>query len=254
MTGLGTAPRRCSVRPMPGLRSRPPHMGGSHIGDRGGPCDLVRTNTIAANFDLFHGREPVPSFRSTCSGRMRRMLAKLTALAARGGTCSYRRTTRSRTYVSEKTWIEPLDVTKLPNYDAAGFDPRLRRCQVPVNGVLYAVPKNWGTHGLAREHRHDGGSALTTWKDFLSTGTNGRLSRTGRWCTKYQLTTICNALKYFGQLYQLPSIPNELAAAEKLADRRQAASPFRDLGRLPARDAFRRRLAHHVLDRRRASS
>jgi spermidine/putrescine transport system substrate-binding protein len=52
------------------------------------------------------------------------------------------------TYVEEDL-IEPLDLSKLPNYDPAAFDPRFADAGT-VDGVLYAVPKNWGTTGYLR--------------------------------------------------------------------------------------------------------
>ena len=60
------------------------------------------------------------------------------------------------TYVGEDL-IEPLDLSKLPNYDADAFDPRFADAGT-VDGTLYAVPKNWGTTGFAVNTSHDGGT------------------------------------------------------------------------------------------------
>jgi spermidine/putrescine transport system substrate-binding protein len=115
------------------------------------------------------------------------------------------------TYVSEDL-IEPLDVSKLPNYDAGAFDPRFADAGT-VDGTLYAVPKNWGTTGFAVNTAHDGGTALTTWKDFWDRTMDDFSGRT--MVHDYQLTTIGNALKYFG--YSFNSVdPAELADAERL--------------------------------------
>ena len=102
-----------------------------------------------------------------------------------------------------------------------------------VDGTVYAVPKNWGTTGYAVNteqdhqahddlegllgHRHDGG-------------------RTGRTMVHdYQLTTIGNALKYYG--YSFNSIkPKELAKAEELLIKVKPHL-FAIIQRLPAGDA-----------------
>jgi spermidine/putrescine transport system substrate-binding protein len=116
------------------------------------------------------------------------------------------------TYVSEDL-IEPLDLSLLPNYDAASFDPRFAEPGT-VNGKLYAVPKNWGTTGFAVNTANLGGVAKpSTWKEFFDL-TKAEFS--GRTMVHdYQLTTIGNALKAFG--FSFNSIdPAELAQAEAL--------------------------------------
>jgi len=82
-----------------------------------------------------------------------------------------------------------------------------------VDGKLYAVPKDWGTTGYVVNTSHTGGRQLTSWKDFWDI-TRGEFS--GRTMVHdYQLTTIGNALKYFG--YSFNSVDEkELADAEKL--------------------------------------
>lgn len=115
------------------------------------------------------------------------------------------------TYVSEGL-IEPLDVSKLPNYDADAFDPRFSDAGT-VNGVLYAVPKNWGTTGFAVNTSNDGGSTFATWRHFFDRTMDDFSGRT--MVHDYQLTTIGNALKYFG--YSFNSIDeSELEDAERL--------------------------------------
>jgi spermidine/putrescine transport system substrate-binding protein len=115
------------------------------------------------------------------------------------------------TYVSEDL-IEPLDVSMLPNYAADAFDPRFSDAGT-VDGTLYAVPKNWGTTGFAVNTSHDGGTPLTTWKDFFDRTMDDFSDRT--MVHDYQLTTIGNALKYFG--YSFNSVDEaELADAERL--------------------------------------
>lgn len=108
--------------------------------------------------------------------------------------------------------IEPLDMSRIPNYDAAAFDPRFAGPGT-IDGKIYAVSKDWGTTGMATNTANNGGTALSSWKDFWDK-TQAEFS--GRTMVHdYQLTTIGNALKYYG--YSFNSIdPNELADAEKL--------------------------------------
>jgi spermidine/putrescine transport system substrate-binding protein len=115
------------------------------------------------------------------------------------------------TYVSEDLII-PLDLSRLPNYDAAAFDQRFAGPGT-VDGTVYAVPKNWGTTGFAVNTNHTGGKTLTSWKDFWDITMAEFSGRT--MVHDYQLTTIGNALKYYG--YSFNSLdPKELADAEKL--------------------------------------
>ncbi|MDH3234619.1 MAG: spermidine/putrescine ABC transporter substrate-binding protein, partial [Alphaproteobacteria bacterium] len=115
------------------------------------------------------------------------------------------------TYVGEDL-IEPLDLAKISNYEAGAFDPRFSDAGT-VDGTVYAVPKNWGTTGYVVNTKHTKGKELTTWKDFWDITKTDFSGRT--MVHDYQLTTIGNALKYFG--YSFNSVdPKELADAEKL--------------------------------------
>ena len=152
------------------------------------------------------------------------------------------------TYVGEDL-IEPLDLTMIPNYDAGAFEPRFSDAGT-VDGTVYAVPKNWGTTGYVINTKHNGGKAPNTWKQFWDMTMDSYSGRT--MVHDYQLTTIGNALKYFG--YSFNSVdPNELAEGREAADRGQAA-PLRHQQRLPAALAQRRCLDVHVLDRRRQAA
>jgi spermidine/putrescine transport system substrate-binding protein len=116
------------------------------------------------------------------------------------------------TYVGEDL-IEPLDMALIPNYDPASFNERFAGPGT-VDGTVYAVSKDWGTTGFAVNTAQLGSLARpTTWKEFWDMA---RAEFTGRTMVHdYQLTTIGNALKYYG--YSFNSIdPNELADAEKL--------------------------------------
>lgn len=114
------------------------------------------------------------------------------------------------TYV-ELDLIEPLDLSLLPNYDAASVETRFAEAGT-VNGTVYAVSKDWGTTGYAvNTAKID--DKMTTWKQFWDLTIDKYSGRT--MVHDYQLTTIGNALKYFG--YSFNSVdPAELAQAEAL--------------------------------------
>jgi len=107
--------------------------------------------------------------------------------------------------------IEPLDLTRLPNFDESTHDARFIG-EAKIDGKIWAVPKDWGTTGYVVNTAEVEGE-MATWKQFWD---RARDDLTGRVMVHdYQLTTIGNALKYFG--YSFNSIdPAELAEAEKL--------------------------------------
>ncbi len=206
VTGLGTAAAVLGAA-VPGLRSQPAQAAGD-IGDR----------VVLATWPNYHDPENFEIFTDQLGafvqvnvfGSNEEMLAKLQA-GGSGWDVFVPTNYTITTYVSEDL-IEPLDVSKLPNYDASAFDPRFSDAGT-VDGVLYAVPKNWGTTGYAVNTSHDGGRPLTTWKDFWDRTMDDFSGRT--MVHDYQLTTIGNALKYFG--YSFNSVdPKELADAERL--------------------------------------
>ncbi len=114
------------------------------------------------------------------------------------------------TYV-ELDLIEPLDLSLLPNYDAASVEKRFAEAGT-IDGKVYAVSKNWGTTGYA-VNTAKVTEKMTSWKQFWDLSMGAYSGRT--MVHDYQLTTIGNALKYFG--YSFNSIdPAELAQAEEL--------------------------------------
>lgn len=205
VTGLGAATAVLGTA-MPGLRPRPAFA--QDIGDRVVLATWPNYHD-QANFDMFTD-ETGAFVQVNVFGSNEEMLAKLQAGGS--GWDVYVPTNYTiTTYVSEDL-IEPLDVSRLPNYDPGAFDPRFADAGT-VDGVLYAVPKNWGTTGFAVNTSHDGGNALTSWKDFFDRTMDDFSGRT--MVHDYQLTTIGNALKYFG--YSFNSVDEaELADAEKL--------------------------------------
>jgi spermidine/putrescine transport system substrate-binding protein len=161
-----------------------------------------------ANLDQFSKDTGVP-VQVTVFGSNEEMLAKLQA----GGTgwdvfvpTNY----TISTYV-KLGLIDPLDLSKLPNFDPTTNDARFTG-EGTVDGKVYAVPKDWGTTGYAVNTKNVT-QDMTTWKQFwdlAQTDYSGKVT-----VHDYQLTTIGNALKYYG--YSFNSVdPKELADAEKL--------------------------------------
>ncbi len=140
--------------------------------------------------------------------------------------------------------IEPLDLKMLPNYDHSAQEARFLEPGT-IDGVVYAVPKDWGTTGFAINTKNVTQNP-TSWKEFWDL-TQGPL--TGRVMVHdYQLTTIGNALKSFGYSFN-SNDEKELGEAEKLMLAVEAASLRHQL-RLSAVDAQWRCLDDGVLDRR----
>ena len=107
--------------------------------------------------------------------------------------------------------IEPMDLSKIPNFIEANHD-QVFIGEAKIGGAIYAVPKDWGTTGYIINTKKIK-DKMTTWKQFWDL-TMTKYSG-GTIVHDYQLTTIGNALKYFG--YSFNSIdPKELADAEKL--------------------------------------
>lgn len=205
-TGLGLAASVMAAA-VPALAPRK-SWAASDIGDRVVLATWPNYHDTA-NFDMFTEMTGA-HVQVNVFGSNEEMLAKLQA----GGSSwdvfvptNYTITT----YVGEDL-IEPLELAKLPNYVPDAFDPRFSDAG-SVNGTVYAVPKNWGTTGYVVNNAHTNGRKLTSWKDFWDISKEEFSGRT--MVHDYQLTTIGNALKYFG--YSFNSVDEaELADAEKL--------------------------------------
>jgi spermidine/putrescine transport system substrate-binding protein len=206
VTGLGFA-TAVMAGAVPGLKPRRANAAGD-LGDRVVLATWPNYHD-PANFEAFTKQTGV-AVQVNVFGSNEEMLAKLQA----GGSSwdvfvptNYTITT----YVGEDL-IEPLDLKLIPNYVASAFDPRFAGPGT-VNGKVYAVPKDWGTTGYVVNTKHVKGKALTTWKQFWDITKTDFSGRT--MVHDYQLTTIGNALKYFG--YSFNSVDTkELADAEKL--------------------------------------
>lgn len=107
--------------------------------------------------------------------------------------------------------IEELDLTKIPNFDDSTQNQRFTH-EGKIDGKTYAVPKNWGTTGIAFNSAKMK-TAPASWKDFFDMAMGAADGRA--MVHDYQLTTIGNALVALG--YGFNSIKaDELAKAEEL--------------------------------------
>ncbi len=110
--------------------------------------------------------------------------------------------------------LEPLDLAKLPRFDASRYEARfLEPATYPAGSSdLLGVSKDWGTTGYVVNTEFVT-KPMTSWKDYfdlLRTDYTGKAT-----IHDYQLTGIGNALKYFG--YSFNSVDTaELAKAEEL--------------------------------------
>ena len=115
-----------------------------------------------------------------------------------------------RDYVSQGL-LQPLDLAQLPAHDPAAHDQRFTG-EGTVDGVVYAVPKDWGTTGFVinSEVVTEG---PTSWKEFFDLTMGAHSGKV--MVHDYQLTTIGAALKAHG--FSFNSIDaGELAKAEEL--------------------------------------
>ena len=206
VTGLGAA-TAVLAGAMPGLIPRKT-WAAEDIGDR----------VILATWPNYHDEANFEKFTEMTGaavqvnvfGSNEEMLAKLQAGGS--GWDVFVPTNYTITTYVEADLIEPLELSKLTNYDASAFEPRFSDAGT-VNDKVYAVPKNWGTTGYVVDTNHVKGDTPTTWKEFWDLSMTDFSGRT--MVHDYQLTTIGNALKYFG--YSFNSIDTkELADAEKL--------------------------------------
>ncbi|MBD9372961.1 spermidine/putrescine ABC transporter substrate-binding protein [Rhizobium sp. ARZ01] len=178
--------------------------------------DLGSTMSIAtwpnyhdpATFENFTAKTGV-AVEVNVFGSNEEMLAKLQA----GGTGwdLFVPTNYTISTYSKLGLIDPLDLSKVPNFDPKTQNTRFT-AEGTVDGTVYAVPKNWGTTGIAFNSSKMK-SKVTSWKEFFelaATEADGRAM-----VHDYQLTTIGNALVSLG--YSFNSIkPDELAKAEEV--------------------------------------
>jgi spermidine/putrescine transport system substrate-binding protein len=203
VTGLGVATAVLGSA-VPGLRPRKAY------------ADISGTVSLTT-WPNYHSQENIDAFTAKTGvkvnmsvfGSNEEMLAKLQAGST--GWDVFVPTNYTISTYKELGLIEPLEVAKLPNYDASTQDAKFT-AQGTIDGTVYAVPKDWGTTGFAINSKQVT-QKPASWKEFWDL-TQGPLS--GRVMVHdYQLTTIGNALKSFGYSFN-SNDEKELAEAEKL--------------------------------------
>lgn len=205
VTGLGLATAVLGSA-IPGLRPRKVYA----AGELGDTLNFTTWPNYfdQANLDQFT-KDTGVNINVTVFGSNEEMLAKLQA----GGTGwdVFVPTNYTISTYQSLDLIEPLDLAQLTNFDESTHDARFIG-EAKIGGKVYAVPKDWGTTGYIVNTDEVKGE-MTTWKQFWD---RTRDDLSGRVMVHdYQLTTIGNALKYFG--YSFNSVdPKELAEAEKL--------------------------------------
>ncbi len=206
-TGLGLAAAVVASN-MPGLLT-----GAAFGAEKGSIGDRL----ALATWPNYHNPENFTAFAKATGAQVQvnvfgsneEMLAKLQAGGS--GWDVFVPTNYTISTYAELGLIEPLDLSKLPNFDPASFEKRFME-QGVVNGKVYAVPKDWGTTGFVYDS-HKLSAKPSSWKEFWELSQGAATSRV--MVHDYQLTVIGNALKSFG--YSFNSLePKELGDAEKL--------------------------------------
>jgi spermidine/putrescine transport system substrate-binding protein len=203
VTGLGLASAVMSSA-VPGLRPRKAHAALS------GTVNFTTWPSYFAqeNLDNFTKNTGV-KINVAVFGSNEEMLAKLQAGST--GWDVFVPTNYTISTYKDLDLVQPLDLAKLPNYDQASQEQRFTAEGI-IDGNVYAVPKDWGTTGFTYNSKAMT-QKPTSWKEFWDLTRN---EATGRVMVHdYQLTTIGNALKYFGYSFN-SNDPKELADAEKL--------------------------------------
>ena len=203
VTGLGLATAVLGGA-MPGLRPRKAYAALS------GTVNFTTWPSYFAqeNLDNFT-KETGVKINVAVFGSNEEMLAKLQAGST--GWDVFVPTNYTNSTYKDLGLIEPLDLARLPNYDVTTQEQRFTAEGI-IDGNTYAVPKDWGTTGFVYNAKAMP-QKPTTWKEFWDLT---QKECTGRVMVHdYQLTTIGNALKYFGYSFN-SNDPKELADAEKL--------------------------------------
>ena len=206
VTGLGAATAVLGTAMPSLLRSGQAHAAGD-IGDRVSIATWPNYFN-KENYDAFT-EQTGAYIQVSVFGSNEEMLAKLQA----GGTGwdVFVPTNYTITTYTDLDLIQPLDLSRLPNYQPSAISARFRDPGI-VNDKVYAVSKNWGTTGFV-VNTDKVSTTPQSWKEFFEV-TKGEAS--GRVLVHdYQLTTIGAALCALG--YSFNSVePDELAEAEKL--------------------------------------
>jgi spermidine/putrescine transport system substrate-binding protein len=205
VTGLGTAMAVMGAA-VPSLMPRGAHAAGK-LSDR----------MVLATWPNYHNPKTLENFTTATGvniqanvfGSNEEMLAKM---QAGGGAADVIENTNYTftTYV-KLGLLTPLDLARIPNYDASTQNAKFSEAST-VDGKVYGVCKNWGTTGFVVNSKKVTSNPKSH-KDFfdvtMGAGSGHSILH------DYQLTTIGAALCALG--FSFNSIdPGELAKAEKL--------------------------------------
>jgi len=206
VTGLGTAVAALAAS-MPEL-VMPRHAYGADLGDRVSLTSWPNYHD-PKNFEKFTAATGV-KVELTVFGSNEEMYAKLKA-GGTGWDAFVPTNYTIENYVAADL-IEPLDLAQIPMFDPSTYTDQRFTTPGTVNGKAYAVHKDWGTTGYC-VNTAKVTEPMTSWKDFWDQ-TQGKYS--GRVTVHdYQLTTIGNALKYYGYSFN-SNDEKQLGEAEKL--------------------------------------
>jgi len=206
VTGLGTAVAALAAS-MPEL-VMPRRAYGADLGDRVSLTSWPNYHD-PKNFEKFTAATGV-KVELTVFGSNEEMYAKLKA-GGTGWDAFVPTNYTIENYVAADL-IEPLDLAQIPMFDPSTYTDQRFTTPGTVNGKAYAVHKDWGTTGYC-VNTAKVTEPMTSWKDFWDQ-TQGKYS--GRVTVHdYQLTTIGNALKYYGYSFN-SNDEKQLGEAEKL--------------------------------------
>ena len=205
VTGLGTAVA-VMAQAVPGLRPRPAFAG--DLGDK----------VALTSWPNYHDQKDLDAFGDktgckvelTVFGSNEEMYAKLKA-GGTGWDAFVPTNYTIENYVKDGI-IDPLDLAQIPNYDPSQYTDLRFTKPGTIDGKVYAVHKDWGTTGYCVNTKTVT-ETMTTWKQFwdlVRTKYSGKAT-----VHDYQLTTIGNALKYYGYSFN-SNDEKELGEAEKL--------------------------------------
>ncbi|MBX9457286.1 MAG: spermidine/putrescine ABC transporter substrate-binding protein [Rhizobium sp.] len=161
-----------------------------------------------ATFDAFTAKTGV-AVEVNVFGSNEEMLAKLQAGAS--GWDLFVPTNYTISTYQKLGLIDALDLAMIPNFNDASQNQRFTH-EGKIDGSTYALPKNWGTTGIAFNSGKMK-TAVTSWKEFFDVAMGEADGRA--MVHDYQLTTIGNALVALGYGFNSTKA-DELAKAEEL--------------------------------------
>jgi len=205
VTGLGAATAVMGAA-MPSLMPGLAHAAGK-----------LSNKMVLATWPNYHNPKTLENFTKTTGvhiqanvfGSNEEMIAKMQA--GGGGVEVIENTNYTFSDYVKLGLLTPLDLTRIPNYDASTQNPKFSEAST-VNGKVYGVCKNWGTTGLVINSSKLK-NVPKSHKEFFDVTMGAGSGHTI--LHDYQLTTIGAALCALGHSFNSVDA-GELAKAEKL--------------------------------------